>query len=351
MATTPKKQASKPTTPAPQLSVIEKLEAVRKSKVIVYITGDRKLQTGVPLPPGVGLSTQVATDVLPFFDEALRGMGDAEKVTLVVYTNGGGIEAPWPLVNLIRDFCKELEVIVLKKALSAGTLIALGADKIVMPRGSYLSPVDPAAQMVKEKQVKKVEIEDIIGFVDFAKDKVGINDQQTLGEILKELSKEVDPSQIGSINRTHSLIRKLAKKLLETHRSQLPEHQLKELVEQLTEKLFSHTHLISRREAQDIGFGNLVEEPDPASAKLIDELFDEYSAKMKLNEPIIVERVIANQQAGTPTGYAEKCITAVVHSACVQYSLESQINIRLIDSGQDKKINVATISLGWAKEG
>ena len=123
------------------------------------------------------------------------------------------LDTPWPLVNLIREYCKEFEVLIPEKALSAGTLISLGADKIVMLPYSHLSPIDPAAEFtdVEKKQQKRIEIEDIIGYIKFAKEKIGIKSQTTLGEIMKELSKEINPTMLGSSNRIHSLIRSLAK--------------------------------------------------------------------------------------------------------------------------------------------
>ena len=47
-------------------------------------------------------------------------------------------------MNLIRQFTKNLEVIVPAKAHSAGTLICLGADTIMMTRQATLGPTDPS---------------------------------------------------------------------------------------------------------------------------------------------------------------------------------------------------------------
>jgi ClpP class serine protease len=45
----------------------------------------------------------------------------------------------WPLVTLLRQYCKRLAVLVPFRAHSAGTLISLGADEIVMLPGSELA--------------------------------------------------------------------------------------------------------------------------------------------------------------------------------------------------------------------
>ena len=102
-------------------------------------------------------------------------------------------------------------------------MIALGADKIVMTRYAHLSPVDPAANIQDgNNKPKHFEIEDIIGYIDFIKDKVGVTEQTALCELTKELTKEINPTMLGSTNRTHSLVRRLAKNLLSFIAYQFP---------------------------------------------------------------------------------------------------------------------------------
>ena len=45
---------------------------------------------------------------------------------------------------MIREYCDTFSVLVPYKARSAATMIALGADEIVMSDLSELSPIDPA---------------------------------------------------------------------------------------------------------------------------------------------------------------------------------------------------------------
>ena len=56
-------------------------------------------------------------------------------------------------MNLIRIFCDELEVLVPMKALSAGTLISIGADRIVMTKQAALGPIDPSVNHPLNPQV------------------------------------------------------------------------------------------------------------------------------------------------------------------------------------------------------
>lgn len=306
-------------------SVISVLEKNRESRVIVYITGDRQ---GAP-------GAMVAIDTLPLFKRILFKMGETKKITLVLYTNGGFIEAPWPIVNLIREYCDEFEVIVLEKALSAGTLIALGADQIIMSKHAFLSPVDPAASItLQNNETKRFEIEDIVGFVDFIKEKVGITEQQALCGLVKDLTAEISPTMLGSANRTHSLIRRLAKKLLGLHRKPVPERQAREIIEHLTEKLFSHKHLISRREACEIGFEQIIEFPDSKFEKVLEDLRKHFFALMELDHPFDPGLALSNAKTAATT---IEFITAVVHSADVKFDFKARTTL-------EKGINTAGVA-------
>lgn len=67
-----------------RLDLYRQLEEQRDSKLIVYVTGTR-----------LGLETQIANDVLPKFAEHLDKIGDTEKISLYLYTNGGDTLAAW----------------------------------------------------------------------------------------------------------------------------------------------------------------------------------------------------------------------------------------------------------------
>ena len=116
-----------------RLHLYKKLEQNRKSKLLVYVTSDR---------PNLG--TQIASDILSPFTEHLDKIGDVDKISLLLYTKGGNTLAAWTLVNLIRNFCNDFEVIIPFNCHSAGTLISLGTNRIVMTKQATLGPIDPS---------------------------------------------------------------------------------------------------------------------------------------------------------------------------------------------------------------
>ncbi len=321
-------------------STIKKLESERDSRVILYFTGEK--------PPQFG--TQIASDVLPLFKEILEKFGpNNKKISLVLNTSGGHLETPWPLVNLIREYCDFFEVVVLEKALSAGTLIALGADKIVMLPYSQLSPIDPAADIIdgEKKQKKRLEIEDIIGYIDFAREKIGIAEQSALADIMKELTKEINPTMLGSVNRTHSLIRRLAKSLLDLHKQHVSDKQSKEIVENLTQKLYSHRHLINRKEAKNsVGFGDIIEFASIKTKKICDQLFNEAEKILEIKKDFDPMVILGKEQ--------EKKIKlqrALIYSSNIKYSFKSDYIIAKIpDPSGKQQIVINNTANKWSKD-
>jgi membrane-bound ClpP family serine protease len=81
--------------------------------------------------------------IVPFAD-ALSGFGQAENLDLMIHTMGGSGDTAEKIVEMCRKHCAgEFRVIIPNMAKSAGTLIALGADKIVMGHCSEAGPIDP----------------------------------------------------------------------------------------------------------------------------------------------------------------------------------------------------------------
>lgn len=320
--------------------LIQSLEKDRNSKVICYLTSDK------PAPPPLVFATQVGMDILPLFTKILEGYKSRPKnITLVIDTAGGSLDAPWPLVNLIREYTSEFEIIVLNKSLSAGTLIALGADKVVMSEFSQLSPIDPTRNSTDQNnKPTQLEVEDITGFIDFVKKKIGITEQAGLYEITKELTREVSPTIIGSVNRTHYRIRKLAKNLLGRRKNKLTEKQTEELIENLTEKLYSHSHLINRNEAKNIiGFGKIIEYSTKGTKKIVMgmiEFFTELMQTRHVFDPI--------KLLGTESMVDYVLPRAVIYSSQTKYTFNSYYKITKIpDPSGAQNININEFKAGW----
>lgn len=317
---------------------LDKIEKERNSKVIVYITSDRQ-----PLQFCSGV---IAIDILTFFYTHLKKIGKVDKISLCIRTSGGNLDAPWPLVNLIREYCEKFEIIILSKALSAGTLIALGANNIVMTPIAQLSPIDPKKN-IDNKNDKQIglEVEDIISFINLAKEKIGLTEQTSLSEILKSLVSDVPTYALGSVNRTHSLIRRLSSTLLMLHlkNGEEGEKQKNIIVEYLTEKLFSHLHLINRNEAKEtVGFGDIIEYADNELENLINNVDGTYSKELELTEPFNPLKVLGENAI---TNYVSK--RAILESVEVTNTFVSELEITKIQTEPEPQVNVKVKFQGW----
>src|SRR3990167_5491173 len=218
--------------------LIKKIEEQRKSKVITYITSDRQGP----------VNARIAMDVVPIISKQLQIIGKTQNIDLFLYSIGGDTMVPWRLVSMIREYCSKFSVLVPYKAHSAATMIALGADEIVMSDLSEISPIDPStanvfnpADPANPQNRIPISVEDVMAYRDLAKDKFGIKNEEDLAKIFTKFvdsSPQIHPLALGNINRIHNLIRILAKRLLKSHKAPMKEDEIEKIVDYFTEKLY-----------------------------------------------------------------------------------------------------------------
>jgi len=276
--------------------MIKRLEAARGSRVVCYLTGDRKPDLGA----------QIGMDVFPFFYNLLDRLGPKQpQVNLLLYSTGGATMAAWGLVNLFREFCDRLAVLIPFKAHSSATLIALGANEIVMTRTGQLSPVDPTITSpfnpVMPNQIAgvapeflPVSVEDVNGFLELIRKEARVNEENNIAELVKILASDVRPLALGSVYRAKEQIRMLSRKLLGFHIDQREHEKIEGIVAALTRELYSHDYVIGRREAKEVLGLNVLDCPATLEKALMD-LFLTYAQDMFLNEPYSPEIALGSQ--------------------------------------------------------
>jgi len=270
-------------------AIIQQIQDLTTSRVVSYVTGDRR-----------GLETRIAGDTLPLLYDHLRRIGSVPRLNVFLYTVGGDSLAGWALVSLVREFTETFGVIIPFRALSCGTLIALGADELIMAKGAQLSPVDPSLASPYNPaapgqiqpgavQLLPVSVEDVIGYLKLARDEAGIKGDEGISKIMAVLSEKVHPMALGAVYRSREQIRLLASKLLGMHEKD--SEKIKKLVETLTKELPSHQYLISRREAKE-ELGLKVSEPTGPLDELIWNLYKDYEEQLQLNIPYNPEAIL-----------------------------------------------------------
>jgi len=276
------------------MSLIHKIEGIRESKLIVYYTGDRQ-----------GQEIRIAGDIHPFLFRHLQEIGEKDRIDLFLYSPGGITMAGYGLVNLIREFCKEFNVIIPFRALSCATLVSLGADEIVMTKNAMISPIDPSVEHPLAptielrpgmKQLVPVNVEDVISFINLAKKEVGMKEESSLSKVFDKLSADVHPLTLGAVARSREEIGFLTESLLRYHMSD--EECIKKIVMTLTRERFSHDYLISRREAKQTLDLNIKDaEEDMKLNKAILNLHKEYDELLSLNIPYHPELYLGQNES------------------------------------------------------
>lgn len=275
---------------ADRIDAYRQIEQARGSKLLVFATSNRD---GVP--------TQIASDILPFFTEHLDVISYAEKISLLLITNGGNTLAAWSLVNLIRSFCKNFEVIIPANCFSSGTLICLGSDNIVMTKQATLGPIDPSVNGpfnpmmpgINDPNAKlPVSVEFVNAYIELAKETFGIKNSRSMKDILLSLSEKIHPMTLGQVYRTRSQIQMLARKLMKWHK--LSSEQEDEIIKFLCSESGSHDYSIHRNEAIE-HLGLHVEKPTMELYKVIKSIYDDISVELEFENPY-TPNILLNQQ-------------------------------------------------------
>jgi hypothetical protein len=261
-----------------RVALIKKIEEIRGSTVISFLTS---LRQNVP--------AQIAEDsVRVFFDHLLLlPSRPVAKFDLFLCSNGGSGTVPWRLVSLFREFSKKFNVLIPYRSYSAATLIALGADEIVMHPFAELGPIDPTVSNVfnptdaRTGQLQGISVEDVKAYVNFIKTTVGITHEDELIKAIEALTEKVHPLALGNVERFLAQSRMIARKILRTHMPDTEDHTIEEIIENMASKLYFHGHPINRVEAKnDLRLKVKIELP-PALESAIWDLYKDYEVEFE----------------------------------------------------------------------
>jgi ATP-dependent protease ClpP protease subunit len=88
-------------------------------------------------------SVQISPEDINGFMSVMYGMDWGKNLTLLLHTPGGAPTAVETIVDYLHSKFADIEVIIPTYAMSAGTMLSLAADRIIMGRQSQLGPIDP----------------------------------------------------------------------------------------------------------------------------------------------------------------------------------------------------------------
>ncbi len=263
-----------------RLPLIQKIEELRGSKVLCYVTS---------LRPNV--NSQISDDAVREFIDHLQRLSErANKIDLFIISNGGDSIVPWRLIPVLREYSLKIAVLIPFKAYSAATIMALGADEIVMHKFAAMGPIDPTVtnefNPFEQGTGRRlgISVEDVKAYISFIRNTAGINHEEEVVKAVEILAKEVHPLALGNVERFISQSRMIATKLLQMHTEKSEEHNISTVVEALASKLYFHGHPINRREAIELGL-KVVESVPVEIESLMWDLYEDFETEMQFRMP------------------------------------------------------------------
>ena len=176
-----------------------------------------------------------------------------------------------------------------RKARSAGTIMCLGANKILLTHQSTLGPIDPSLNSPLGTKVKingqeislPTSVESVKGYFNLAKRELGIRASKDLIQAFLKLSETLNPLLIGDVYRRQGQIKMIAQKLLVYQKC--TRKQKNSIINFLCSESGSHDYAINYKEAKQLGLN--VELASDELNTLINEWYDIVCEEMQLNNP------------------------------------------------------------------
>lgn len=114
---------------------IQELAGLTQRPTIVYAS---KWTSG-DVPPNL---TVINDEDVQAFMQAMYGLPGG-SLDLILHTGGGSAEATDAIASYLRAKFQDIRIIIPQAAMSAGTMLACAANKLVMAKHSFIGPIDP----------------------------------------------------------------------------------------------------------------------------------------------------------------------------------------------------------------
>lgn len=180
---------------------IREIQKITNSRLICYVSGP--------------LASLTRDDVLPLVD-LLHTIPPGSDIDLLLHTPGGEIDAAEKMANMIRRHVGDagkFRVIVPDFAKSAGTLVSLAADTILMSDSSELGPIDPQLRLPDGNG--GYPLRPVQSYVDGYETLIGLINENPGNEAHLRMLDKYDPTMIDICRKVIARSNKLAEELLQ----------------------------------------------------------------------------------------------------------------------------------------
>ena len=301
----------------------ESLETYRDRPLIAYITSIRPNFNGV----------MSSDSIIPIVEQIERIPLDHKKIDFLIISNGGDPITSLRIVSLLRERFDRISVLVPYVAYSAATILALGADEIVMHPYSNLGPVDPQLTVQHNNAYGVPESinfssEDLRNYIDFIRNDVGLTDQKHLANTIFPLLKDIGAIPIGNAKRSQQLTLSLSEKMLSLHIDDT--EKVKSIAKALNTSYYHHGYAVGRTEAQKIGL--TIANSDKELENILWEIWKDFNEELQCNKTfdfyrelfddqeanrIISHIPVVNIPANTPPDIAKQIIVENAQKTCI----------------------------------
>ena len=206
-------------------------------------------------------------DTIPFVD-LLHNVRRGEDVDLLLHTTGGSVDVADKLIRMVRSTVGEAEfrIIVPDFAKSAGTLMVLGADRVVMSDMSELGPIDPQMVFADSSGLRRWQsVQNYLDAYDEHNNAINQNPNNVAAQIM--LGK-LDPAIVELCQAARERARQSAEHLLRNGMFRKDGNWSQTASELLdTRRWLSHSQMISWEDARSPNIGLEVEYLKPQSGQ------------------------------------------------------------------------------------
>jgi ATP-dependent protease ClpP protease subunit len=212
-----------------------------------------------------GTAALIDRDDTVGFVDLLHNVPRGEDLDLLLHTSGGDIDAAEKLISIVRTTVAEkcLRVIVPDFAKSAGTLMALGADRIVMSDTSELGPIDPQITL-NDGQGNRIQYP-VQSYLDAYTAHSAALQNNPADIVAQIMLGKLDPARVKLFEAARNRARTFAEEQLRRWMFRTQQGNVTEIAGKLldTNRFLSHGQMINWEDAKQIGL--LVDHLDSAS--------------------------------------------------------------------------------------
>jgi hypothetical protein len=222
---------------------LSRIAQIRKRNILAYASDSNKARQGAP----VAIDN---SDLLPITDQVSNLNGDS--IDVLLETGGGSGETAEDIVRLLHGKYESVSFIIPGMAKSAGTIMAMAGDEILMEPSSSLGPID--AQIQWEGKVFSAEAF-LKGLESIKAEVVATN---ALNRAYIPILQRISPGEIQNAENALSFAKVLVTEWLKEHKfknwtvhkthspgTQVTPEQKEERAKEIADKLCDHSKWLS----------------------------------------------------------------------------------------------------------